>query len=77
MTARDREPVYVEQRELLFDLVDVLRKRAPDVLEPAFQADWKDATGDDARLRVLVDQVASLTDASAHEWHRRLTGLPD
>jgi dGTPase len=77
MTARDREPVYVQQRELLFDLVDVLRKRAPDVLEPAFQADWKDATGDDARLRVLVDQVASLTDASAHEWHGRLTGLPD
>ncbi|HEX5996074.1 MAG TPA: deoxyguanosinetriphosphate triphosphohydrolase [Jiangellales bacterium] len=77
MTARDREAVYVQQRELLFELVDILRERAPDVLEPAFQADWKAANGDDARLRVLVDQVASLTDASAHEWHRRLTGMPD
>ena len=76
MTARDREQVYVQQRELLFELIDTLRRRAPDELEPAFQADWKDAAGDDARLRVLVDQVASLTDASAHEWHLRLTGTP-
>jgi dGTPase len=76
MTARDREPVYVQQRELLYGLVDALRERSPDELEPAFRADWKDASGDDARLRVLVDQVASLTDASAHEWHRRLTGTP-
>ncbi|HEX6232888.1 MAG TPA: deoxyguanosinetriphosphate triphosphohydrolase [Jiangellaceae bacterium] len=77
MTARDREPVYVQQRELLFELIATLRERAPDVLEPAFQADWKAADTDDARLRVLVDQVASLTDASAQEWHRRLTGSPD
>ena len=76
MTARDREPVYVQQRELLFELADELRKRAPDDLEPAFRADWKAAVDDDARLRVLVDQVASLTDASAQEWHARLIGQP-
>lgn len=77
MTARDREPVYVQQRELLFELIDTLREHAPDVLEPAFQTDWKAADTDDARLRVLVDQVASLTDASAQDWHRRLTGTPN
>lgn len=75
MTARDREPVYVQQRELLHELVDELQKRAPDELEPAFRADWLAAEDDGARLRVLVDQVASLTDASAIEWHLRLTGV--
>ncbi len=76
MTARDRESLYVQQREVLYELVDALRERSPDELEPAFRADWKDAAGDDGRLRVLIDQVASLTDASAYEWHRRLTGTP-
>jgi dGTPase len=39
---------------------------------PAFRADYE-AAGDDAeRLRVVVDQVASLTDASALAWHDRL-----
>ncbi|NIR36100.1 MAG: deoxyguanosinetriphosphate triphosphohydrolase, partial [Actinobacteria bacterium] len=64
MTARDRRPVYIQQREMLYDLVEALRKRAPDALEPPFQADWELARDDAARLRVLVDQVASLTDAS-------------
>ena len=54
-----------------------LRDRAsasPDVLDPPFAAVWK-AAGDDAeRLRVVVDQVASLTDARAVAWHARLTG---
>jgi len=30
------------------------------------------ATDDAARLRVVVDQVASLTDTSALAWHQRL-----
>jgi dGTPase len=29
---------------------------------------------DAARTRVVVDQIASLTDASAVAWHLRLTG---
>ncbi|HEX6197859.1 MAG TPA: deoxyguanosinetriphosphate triphosphohydrolase [Jiangellaceae bacterium] len=75
MTARDREPVYVEQREILHELVTALAKRAPDDLEPSFAEDWAAASGDAQRLRVIVDQVASLTDASANEWHARLTGV--
>ena len=34
--------------------------------------DWRDAADDRARLRVVVDQVASLTDISALSWHTRL-----
>jgi dGTPase len=76
MTARDREVLYVQQRELLFELVEQLRKLAPDELEPSFRDDWAEAADDDARLRVLVDQVASLTDVSAQQWHARLVGPP-
>jgi dGTPase len=43
-------------------------------LEPPFAADWRAAADDGARLRVVVDQVASLTDVSAAEWHARLLG---
>ncbi len=34
--------------------------------------DFDAADSDAARLRVIVDQVASLTDSSALAWHARL-----
>jgi dGTPase len=37
-----------------------------------FAALWKEAADDAARLRVVVDQVASLTDPAAVAWHRTL-----
>ncbi len=33
---------------------------------------WKAAGDDAARLRVVIDQVASLTDPAAVAWHRTL-----
>ncbi|ONI76898.1 deoxyguanosinetriphosphate triphosphohydrolase [Actinosynnema sp. ALI-1.44] len=57
------------QRRLLTELLHALGERAPEALEPAFQPAWQ-AAGDDAqRSRVLIDQVASLTDAQAVAWH--------
>jgi dGTPase len=41
-------------------------------MDAAFRADWSQAVDDGERLRVVVDQVASLTDASAQAWHDRL-----
>jgi dGTPase len=61
------------QRALLAELAAVLAERAPAELEPAPRAQWKAATDDPARLRAVVDQVASLTDAQAVRWHARLT----
>ncbi|MGF0117217.1 deoxyguanosinetriphosphate triphosphohydrolase [Promicromonospora sp. Marseille-Q5078] len=72
MAPRESEPVYGAQREIVAELVGVLADRAPDALEPPFAADWRAAADDAARLRVVVDQVASLTDVSALQWHRQL-----
>jgi dGTPase len=41
-------------------------------MEPEFAADWAQAPDDATRLRVVVDQVASLTDTSARAWAARL-----
>ncbi len=72
MRADGRVPLLDRQRELLAELVAGLRAGAPDALEPPFAADWRAAGDDTDRLRVVVDQVASLTDASAAVWHQRL-----
>ena len=74
MAPRELEPLYATQRELLTDLVEVLLDRAPLALEPPFAADWRAADDDAARLRVVIDQVASLTDISAGTWHAHLMG---
>jgi dGTPase len=73
MTAAGRRPIYEHQRETLTALAELLAARAPAELEPAFAVAWKAAADDAARLRVVVDQVASLTDMSAVAWHARLT----
>jgi dGTPase len=74
MRADDRLSIMERQRTLLGELVEVLLARAPDALEPAFADDWATAPDDAARQRVVIDQVASLTDASAQAWHGRLVG---
>jgi dGTPase len=73
MRAEDRRGLLDRQREVVTELVAALSERAPDALDPALQADFRAAADDAARLRVVVDQVASLTDASAVTWHSRLT----
>jgi dGTPase len=73
MQADDRVALQARQRELLAELVSRLLDRAPDELDETFAADWRAAADDAARLRVVVDQVASLTDASAVTWLKRLT----
>ena len=71
MAHDERRPVYLQQREVLQELAEILYA-APQHLDTAFTADWADAADDAARKRVVVDQVASLTDQSALAWHGRL-----
>lgn len=67
------EQMYEQQQELLRDVVTALLARGDDELEPWLQPRWRGAADDAARTRVVLDQVASLTDASLLRWHRRLT----
>ena len=72
MRADDRVALLDRQREVVTELVSQLRLRGPAVLMPALRADFEAAGSDAARLRVVVDQVAALTDSSALAWHARL-----
>lgn len=73
MQRPDQERLRAEQRILLAELADALVLRAPDGLDPQFRLLYEDAPDDTAALRVLVDQIGSLTDASARALHARLT----
>lgn len=72
MTRDDHSANQARQRELIAELADVIMRGAPVTLEPALRPAFADATGDAARLRVVIDQIASLTDTSAVAWHRNL-----
>lgn len=73
LNSPERQARRAVQRELLTELVEALWATAPRNLDAAFAADFQEAADDDARLRVIIDQVASLTDPSALSWHTRLT----
>lgn len=60
------------EREVLIELAAALAAGAPEVLDPMFRPEYESAASDGARLRVVVDQVASLTDISALAWHAKL-----
>ena len=60
------------EREMLTTLAAALLAGAPEALDPMFRPAFEAAGSDAARLRVVVDQVASLTDTSAAVWHARL-----
>jgi len=60
------------QRRVLTELVEVLLERGEPALSQTLRDSWRQAEGDSGRLRVVIDQVAQLTDSSALAWHRRL-----
>lgn len=77
MAPRAAEPLHERQRRIIADLVDVFMERSPQphpALAPVFLDDWRRAGDDGARLRVAVDQVASLTDIRAVNLHDTLCG---
>ena len=72
MRAEDRVGLLDEQRQVIGEVLGALLEQAPHGLDRQFQDDWARAADDAARLRVVVDQVASLTDASIMAWRREL-----
>jgi dGTPase len=62
------------ERAVLTELAGALAAGAPDALDPMFRPAYLAAGTEAGRLRVVVDQVASLTDTSALAWHAKLYG---
>jgi dGTPase len=60
------------ERELLAELTFAIERAAPQTLDPLLRPAWDAAGTDAARRRVVIDQVACLTDTSAIAWHHRL-----
>lgn len=76
MTARDARPHNEQQRHILGVLVEALYEDTS-LLDRTFRADLVELGPNDdaARLRLVVDQVASLTDRSALALFKQITAI--
>jgi dGTPase len=74
MRTPERSRIMARQRELLEELFEVLVASEGRELDATLRDDHAGAADDAGRTRLVVDQIASLTDASAVAWHARLTG---
>ena len=72
MTREGAAAQQARERELITELALAVERGAPSTLDPVFRPSWDAAGTDEARRRVIIDQVASLTDTSAMVWHSRL-----
>jgi dGTPase len=72
MTRAGVAAAQARERELLTELAHAISRGAPGTLDPLLRPSWDEAPTDAARRRVVIDQVASLTDTSAIAWHHRL-----
>lgn len=66
---------YAKQQVLIKELVEMLHKYADTHLDSIFAKDWAVATNDTERMRIVIDQIASLTDPGAYALHARLSAL--
>jgi dGTPase len=74
MSHDSRRPFYEWQRALLTELADALLAKNGAELDAYSTGAFKAAQGEVAKRRVIVDQVACLTDQSALTLHNRLVG---
>lgn len=72
MSHESRKGYYEWQRELLSELADALLAKNGVELDSYCTLAWSKANDDATKHRVIVDQIASLTDQSAIKLHERL-----
>ena len=72
MSHESRKPIYEWQRELLTELADALLASNGANLDVYCTGAWSRAKSESEQRRVVIDQVASLTDQSAITLHNRL-----
>jgi dGTPase len=75
MTRAGVVAAQARERELLAELAFAVERGAPATLDPLLRPAWDAAASDTARRRVVIDQIAGLTDISAIAWHHRLCVL--
>jgi dGTPase len=61
--------MQAREREQLTALAAAVHAAAPESLEPWLRQAWSEAPDEAGRVRVVIDQIASLTDVSAIAWH--------
>lgn len=66
--------IQTEQRNWLIEIGNVMLEREGVDIEPWLVPSWQMATTESQKVRVVVDQIASLTDTSAVTWHQFLVG---
>jgi dGTPase len=66
---------YAAQQIVIKELVEMLHKHAATNLDSIFAKDWQMATSETERMRIVIDQIASLTDPGAYALHARLSAL--
>ena len=64
---------YAKQQIIIAEIVQMLRDCAPRELDSIFLKAWDEAGDESARMRVVIDQVAALTDPGAYALHARLS----
>ena len=69
MSSRAQQGVYALQEQILTDLFALFRRTGAAHLDPIFTVLYERATTIQERERVIVDQIASLTDVSAVRLH--------
>ncbi len=72
MTREGAAAAQARERELIAELAAAVETGAPGSLDPVLRPAWAAAATDAQRRRVVIDQIASLTDTSAIAWHRHL-----
>jgi dGTPase len=66
---------YAKQQIVIKELVEMLHKHAATSLDSIFVKDWERSSDETSRMRIIIDQVASLTDPGAYALHARLSAL--
>ena len=64
---------YAKQQIIIAEIVQMLRDCAPRELDSIFLKAWDEAGDESARMRVVIDQVAALTDPGAYALHAHLS----
>lgn len=66
--------IHAQEREVIAELCAAYQRDPAGRLDPDLWVDYATAADEAARLRVVIDQVASLTDARAVALHRQWAG---